>query len=283
MTVHAVAPITRRNKLLALRRAHDLARGIDRSLTDAAPVHVHIAHLRALGFSLEAVATARGVTQGTLTKLVHHDWPRMRGDIADAWLSLTPHSVFARAADQALVPSYAAVRRYRALQALGWRQAEIEQAALDTTDTHVWANMLTSSPRIAAARHRALAAAFAVLAGSDGPSAYTRRYAQRRGYFPPLAWDDIDEPDLDRALGITGEPVIDLVAVERVLDGRPGPTPLNRAEEDEAITRGLDRGLNQREIAQLLGLEHKTVAKRVDRARTRTETRNPATTEEAAV
>lgn len=85
-----------------------------------------------------------------------------------------------------------------------------------------------------------------------GTAAHRARLsAKRRGYLPPLAWDEetIDDPEATPAV-MDGGPVIDAVAVKRVLDGNK--VDLNEAETDEVIKAMLRKGLSHTMIRKRL-------------------------------
>ena len=83
-------------------------------------------------------------------------------------------------------------RRIQALMAIGWTRQHIADAAginertIYRTERQV---VMYASTAVA------LSKAFEALSGKRGPSTITRRIAQSKGYAPPLAWLNIDDPD----------------------------------------------------------------------------------------
>lgn len=271
MTATALHPKTLAGKRYAAIRERDLARGLDHSMTDAAPVREHIAYLHTLGFSYAAIGSARGVSITAVTALADSRWPRVRGVAAAEWLAITPQQIFTTAPDGVRVANYAAVRRWRALMAIGHATETVTATALDLTGVNPWLNAITRDPRIAASRHRAVAAAFDALAMTPGPAAVARGRARAAGYAPPLAWDDIDDPTAAPIATHRDPADIDNIAVDRALAGTFLGT-LTPAEERAAITIGLDRGMTHREIGTALGVTREVIQKRISRARDAEET-----------
>lgn len=93
------------------------------------------------------------------------------------------------------VPALGSLRRIRALVAIGWSMEH--QAAYLGVKKQAVQNFAVKSPdtliRIAtAAKYAEL---YERLQGTPGPSARARSVAKARGWAPPLAWDDIDDPN----------------------------------------------------------------------------------------
>lgn len=253
----AILAQSKHNKRLALIRAADAALGNPHDMIDAEPAVNHIGHLRSLGFSVRAIASARGVKPGTAQVVYDRKHPTMRGNVLRKWVALTPQMVFAHADDLAQVPSYAATRRYRALQCMGWRQTDIESAAIKYGGQRAHPNMLDGIGRIAAGRHRAMKAAYEVLAMSAGPSRKTEGTARRKGYAPPMAWDDIENLDSTPETGGEGD-YIDMVAVMRTVAGN-NAARLMSAERKVAVRILTDMGIGSEKIAINCHVEQRTV------------------------
>jgi hypothetical protein len=150
-------------------------------------------------------------------------------------------------------------RRLQALAALGWSYRNIAAAsALHNSDVlrliHANVAHKDSAAKVAAVYDR-------LSMRAPRPSSGTTRARQaalRKGWLPPLAWDDetIDDP---AAQPLTGEPVeIDEVAVQRAISG-DRPATLERAELIEAI-KGCHRlGMSDPEIGERLGILPNTI------------------------
>lgn len=97
------------------------------------------------------------------------------------------------------VPAIGAIRRVRALQALGWSQTQIGEAMGGATQQVVSTISAGSQEWMPRAKAERVAAAYEALSmrlPPEGPRvAHIRALAHRRGWAPPLAWDDIDRDE----------------------------------------------------------------------------------------
>jgi len=103
------------------------------------------------------------------------------------------------------VPSTGAIRRLRALQRLGWSLSAIGHAA---GHTESWPHSITRQTVISTRTDKEVRAVYDALSmripvgttpNEIAAITRARRYAERQGWPPPLAWDDdaIDLPDND--------------------------------------------------------------------------------------
>lgn len=90
-------------------------------------------------------------------------------------------------------PAIGAIRRVQALCALGWT---IEALAdeLGVAVGTVQRLRAGASSRVAVTVARSVREGYDRLSMTPGPSARTAAAARSQGCFPPLAWDDIDDP-----------------------------------------------------------------------------------------
>ncbi|KIQ67021.1 hypothetical protein TR51_06420 [Kitasatospora griseola] len=92
-----------------------------------------------------------------------------------------------------LVPSLGAIRRVRALLALG-HEARTIAAAAGVSKTVLSELIGGSVDEVRARTHDAIQAAFEQLAMTTGSSTRSVNRARKAQWAPPLAWDDIDDP-----------------------------------------------------------------------------------------
>ena len=156
---------------------------------------------------------------------------------------------YLRGVDRLYVDATGTVRRIRALQALGWRYADID-AAVGHAERG-WAHNLTAQDRVHVDTAEKVQAAFEQLAMTRGPSERVRRHAARMGWAPPLAWDDIDDPAEQPNIGGAFDDQVDPVVVDRLLAGQQIPS--NRAEKTEAMRRWRATGRSERSLCELHG------------------------------
>jgi transcriptional regulator len=169
---------------------------------DAEPVRRHVNELRAAGLGKRRIAALSGVSNATIQHLLRGNpgsgrprTARIRPDIARALLAVRPG--LDTLADSAAVDTIGTRRRVQALMCLGWSQRE--QADRVGIDQRTF-SAINTYDRIAASTARAVRDLYDELSMTVAPSSqgsnYARTYAKKRGYAPPLAWDDdsIDDP-----------------------------------------------------------------------------------------
>ena len=140
------------------------------------------------------------------------------------------------------------VRRIQALWAIGWRSSDIARACGWSTPQAV--------TEIVATRHstyistaETVARAYEEMAMTPGPSAKNRRDAARKGWAPPLAWDDIDHDEHPNLGGTDTD--IDPVVVDRLLAGERVSS--TAAEKTEAMRQWLSWGRSEASLCAIHG------------------------------
>lgn len=164
-------------------------------------------------------------------------------------------------------PALGTTRRLQALAALGWTQVQLG-ARLGVSDARVGHLTEGRSAKLHPATADAVARLYdeismTVPADHDGPRslgqtrvhARARANAERRGYFPPLAWDDIDDPNERPTRGYQkarSHHELDEAVVERVMNGE---TDLRTtfAEKCEIMTRWVAAGRTKRSLISRMG------------------------------
>lgn len=205
-------------------------------LVDAQPVREHVEALRAAGVGLKSQATATGVHHSQYSRLVYgrshlNEKPtqRMRSANAKAMLSLTL-TQYDRLPGRALVPADGTRRRVQALATLGWSVTALARMLGRAPEN---LHLSIRSDLVTAATAREVRALYDRLWSTPAPAGEDRATrsarskviaaARRKGWVPPLAWDDatIDNPDAVPDLG--GKPGDTLV--EDYLDLRRSEEP----------------------------------------------------------
>jgi hypothetical protein len=237
---------------------------------DAGPVRAHLKELAAAGIGRKHVAELAGISPATLRRLDGLQPGRpatrhMRPETAQAILAIRPG--LAACAASARVDPTGTRRRLQALVALGWTQT----ALADRLGMSVgnFAAMLRR-PAVSAGTARAAVQLYDELwnrPAPDGTAAErararaAKRYAQRHGWPPPLAWDDgaLDNPQAAPGGGWQRSARKTWRAADLA------------AEAHELFGHGLDR----RQAADRLGVPKKTLDAALSRATT-----PPTSTEE---
>lgn len=155
------------------------------------------------------------------------------------------------------VPALGLTRRLRALAFLGWPQSALarETGLSFRTVQAIRAGEWTEVRKPTA---DAVKAAYERLCMTAGPDCRSTTWAKNQGWLPPLAYDDIDDPD-EWPATVTVLPTndVDEVAVERAMCGER--IDLTPAERVEAIRRMSDAGDSLNRIADALGMSIRRV------------------------
>lgn len=248
----------------------------DSGLVDATPVREHILALSEYGIGYRRVAELAGVgVTGVRTLVWGRQDPGPRfGEIPKrvtrekAEKILTVEAKVENLGARQPVPALGAHRRIQALVTRGWSLSKIARR-LDMNISNFW--KVVRSDRIGAGLHLRVAALYEELWDQTPPhdewhdaAAYTRtlNYAKRKGWLPPLAWDDIDtdpQPEIVKEGRATADEVLDDVAF--LLDAGESP-------EQVAVIVGRKVGTlaklaernGRRDIANMFGSLERRVA-----------------------
>lgn len=174
---------------------------------------------------------------------------------------------------QQLVPAIGTRRRIQALMAIGWSQPELSvrlgRGATGSLGPLLWSNQTRVTRDLA----RLTARVYDQLADTPatGPRAnLVRNRARRRGWLPPLWWDDdtIDDPTYKpRTRDRRRKTDVDPIAVDQAVAGRISANKLTRAERILAVTALDEQHLTLREIALQLGIAPRQVSRDLADAR----------------
>lgn len=157
----------------------------NRGYTDAQPVREHLLKLNGEGMSWRRISAAVGLSTYGLY-LIRDVNDRVQIDTAIKVLGLLSGD------GSGFVDPLGTRRRVQALQALGWTLRAQE-------DRLGWCRGrltgLCGAGKVLARNAQAVAGLYEVLSGTPGPSRSARVRAANLGYAPPLAWENIDDPD----------------------------------------------------------------------------------------
>lgn len=170
-------------------RQLDRLAGNPRLIPSGPAVH-HIRALMATGMTFSQISAASGVSAKSIGVLVKGQ-PSIHARNAEKILAV-PLGTRASVGD---VPSMGAIRRLRALYALGHPNLMIAQEAVVSRDM-VHALVSGKHAKLGVEIDQRVRAAYDRLSMQTGRPGRTRRWAERNGWAPPLAWDDdtIDDP-----------------------------------------------------------------------------------------
>lgn len=246
---------TDRNRKMQAARRKRIAlaqlRGQPVAPIDARELRKHVKQLMNLHWGTPAILAAARVDGTPTGLLLIANGTSLRADRKFEPIIRLPLTlrVPERVPDHLLVPSLGSARRIRALMALGWRHEDISPMLGGRSSTHLSA---WRHKTINAHDWRLVDAVYDALSGTTGPSGRSRKRATDQGYIPPLAWDDIDDPDeTPKGLRMDTKADIDPVVVDRILAGRV--VPATRAEREEVVRRWAMDGRSLSELERITG------------------------------
>ncbi|WP_030487293.1 helix-turn-helix domain-containing protein [Micromonospora chokoriensis] len=229
------------------QRRRQLSAGTWQPLTPTGPVAAHIESLLTAGWTLRQIAEKAGVDQGAISDI--RRGRRARG--VTALMAATLLGVTGPAPEGWTVPSVGTRRRLRALGAIGYTRPHL--ARLLGVSTWVINQWLESERVLTTTRDR-VKAVFDEYCLIPGPSEAARRRAKYFGSPPPLAWDDIDDPNEQPNLGDTKRSDdYDETTVGQACEGRLtyAQIAMHRPDLIETVRR-LAKTLTDAEIGHLL-------------------------------
>jgi len=236
----------------------DRARGIKRTVP-ADPIRTHLHELLRAQASLRGIADVSGIPVAVITRIAGGHQPTVTRRVAAALLEVTSSDLTRRPNPGGFVPKVGAVRRIRALQAIGHCARDIA-AAGSLTERDVYLIVNQAGRWITQSRWDAVTEAYDRLSMTPGHSTKARAIAAAAGYPPPLAWDEdaIDDPDAGPVDSGEERPTVDEVAVEAVMAGRH-PHGLREPERVEAVRRLAAQGWSDLGIGRQIGVCDRTV------------------------
>lgn len=158
----------------------------NRGYINSARVKSRLNELHDAGRSWREVARMVGMTEQGLYYLLDRDRVRKGTATKIMWAAETELS------RTALVDATGTVRRVNALAAVGWpKRAQAERLGISFRRL----SALQKQSQVCVDTAIRVSSLFEELAMKPGPSDWSRMNARSKGWPPPLAWDDIDDPD----------------------------------------------------------------------------------------
>lgn len=160
----------------------------------------HIERCKAAGMDAAQIGRAANLPPSTVTKLARQHPKRVRKTTADAILAVTPNR-WVGTHPGTLVPRIGARRRLQALMAQGHSINRLERERGEQYSVMVY--RASPGDLMTLDNYRKIVALYDELSMTIGDSTRSRNDAAKRGYAPPLAWDDdtIDDPDAEPNYG----------------------------------------------------------------------------------
>lgn len=160
-----------------------------------------------------------------------------------------------RRAQPAYIDATGTARRIRALSALGWRFVDIAERYGDISYQAIQKIALMDRPRVHRITADRIKAVYDDMSMTPGPSLQTRTRAARKGWCPPLAWDEdtIDDPTKRPRIGNPARAgACDDVAVLRAVTG-DGDAAVRDVDRREAVRLLASARVPDADIADRLG------------------------------
>jgi hypothetical protein len=230
------------------KRRAQVAAGTWSPPVPASTVQQHVDFLVEEGMSRAHIAAVAGVGERTVRGL--RDQRTVQAGTAAAILAVRTQPKPVRAD---LVPRFGTARRIQALAALGWSCSE-QGRHLHMPAQMVWLIAQERTPFVYESTRNRVNDLFERLSGTPGPSRRSRNAAARHGWLPPLAWEDIDDPDATPSLGDEGVDIVDEFAVDRALAGER--VTLSDTELIAALQTGVARGESLSRLSLRLGINY---------------------------
>ncbi|MBS45321.1 MAG: hypothetical protein CMH83_19555 [Nocardioides sp.] len=155
-------------------------------------------------------------------------------------------------AGRPLVPALGTRRRTQALARLGWSTAELSR---EVGRTRSWLYKVLRNDRVQVETALVVADLYERLSMTRCTAASAGRtatMAAAKGWPPPLAWTNIDDPDENPRLMVARAGLADPVVVDRILSGDWHLTA-TRAEKAAVLRRWQAAGRADRELENLTG------------------------------
>ena len=218
---------------------------------DAEPARQHVQTLRATGMGTRRIAELAETPRQTIANLVNGRPDRgtvpsrkIDRDSSTRILAIPVPDAHELAKDRQLVGATGTARRLQALVAIGYTQVFLCESIGVTASNGCRLFDIRRQSHVQAATARRVETVFNALQLTPGPSDRARRHAQRKGWPPPLAWDEdtIDDPAVNPDLGAHG-----------------------RGSFEERYQELRDLGLPDEAIATRLGIKPVSLVRQLDR------------------
>lgn len=233
------------------RRLRERAYGRAR-LVDAEAARDHVRQLMAQGMGRRRIAEVAGVKTSTITRLLYGiravpPSERIKPQTEQALLA-----VQLDLAAGAVVDGLGTIRRLQALVAAGWTQTEIARR-LGVTNANLGALIHTRTQvlRATADKVTALYEEISECAPPVDVAPHATRVADRRGWAPPICWD---EDTIDDPLAEPNWTGFDETLVRGWLDNNAAPHGAGPEELVEVNRRLMDYGFTVRQAVIITGL-----------------------------
>lgn len=208
----------------------------ERGYTDGAPTRQRITNLRSTGYTMPQISEMSGISTWGLWLILDGKQLRVQRTTAAKIAAIQPN----RFQGDGWIGTLGLQRRIQALMAIGWTQTEMETRSELGRGT--LSHILRDRQMVRMSLARKVSAIYETLSATPGPHNRTKILARKKGWAPPLAWDDIDDPSEVPDVGV------------------------NRALKfDEKYWEMRDIGLSHKQMADRMGITGESLARQMAR------------------
>lgn len=165
-----------------------------------------------------------------------------------------------------MYPAFRVARRLQGLTAIAWSANDLSPHA-GITKAEIQKLRRPPGQWVSRKNFLAVCDVYERLSGTPGPTEKCRGWALKMGFYPPLAWEDIDDPNETPSRGVRKDNIIDMTAVHLAMGGFP--VRLTEAERDTVIIMLRARGESESKIAATLKITQRHVGRIIAKLRTR--------------
>lgn len=213
---------------------------------DSAPVVAHIRALQELGWTHRAIGEAAGLCPTTTMQMLRLKAPTTLAITANAVLKIEPKPYVSKR----LVSGLATSRRLQALARLGWCFTDIgAEIGVSGQLISKWAGTATINYRATLLIKDVYERLSMALPPDDAITTRQRRLAESKMWPPPLAWDNIDDPNEKPKNNTTGIRGVDWVQVKAATSGELAYWKLGKTEKKAALRWLHEQGLTDRQMS----------------------------------
>lgn len=217
----------------------------DSRYISAARSVAHILDLRRKGVGVNAIATAAGVGRRVVQNLATGEQMQVAPETERKLLTVNARDHILR------VPPYRAERRLQALNAIGYTTRGMAEG-IGTTQQMVERIMAGHRKWIDRRTFERIDAYYQGACMTPAGNAQSITNAVKKGYAPPLAWDDIDDPDETPAIRSDRPVFADSSRITEVRELVALGVGMNEAARRIGVTRGsLERYLQRHKAHDL--------------------------------
>lgn len=250
-------------RTIARRRYRLRKLGVPVGYIDAAAARRHAEKLHATGMTIRQIGRGANLTEASMRDILYGRTQKIHAEVHEAVLAVKPEPT--RWRNHILVTGTR--RRLQALNAIGYGYDDLA-SLLGSSESAIRRLAAGHAKFVSTERDAQVQRLYEQIADRPPaqPSLRVLRNAARKGWLPPICWDDdtIDDPNAAPYLPGTPDADIDYdeAKVLRAVDGHLPYEQLTRAEAADTVRRLNRRGLTDGEIGRIVHASTNTICRR---------------------